>query len=556
MTHSASVAGLPLSIRRDGAARISFDSSRSPHVVAELECAMPDAATLAALDPRQSPAPRVSLIAGGRACDLHVREVPTERRAGTISLTLASDEALVDDWAPMVDDRTPLTLQASLKAVCQYVIRKIDPTAVVSGPDADITAYWSLKNICLDPRGTDYTKFKWGAQGTAPTAAQANTTGISSVLGSGATTATRLSVTTAPSGWVELRREESVTQLETYSFSVAGRYDLGGTTVGTRTLQARLQWMNRDGASIREDAGAAVAVADPGAGASAWTRVTLENVTAPRGAAYVRLILRVSGLIAGSTLEGTLWQIVPYRELVAYYDGYTPNDPHYAYTWDGDPNGSTSSRTPTVERDPDSLVIAAGVGGMTFLAPLVQAQGLRLVCDESRAWTLRNESYRAPGSLQVRQGVNLREATDKVSRDADLWYDAAVRRYRWTARDGTQRERVDSFALTATPSRVNLLDIAAPYPGPGRAEYAVRRAQGRGREITAACAASWSAAADQEATVMLAGALTQLGATQVVELDLIQNDMTIRVATTEVPAGAIDLLTGTIDALTGTIDSL
>ena len=555
---SATVGGAVLDVK-DGS-EVTFDTKRSPHVEGTLRIAWPSPEVMAALDPRQSPPPRVVVTVpreglADRVFSLTLRGRPIAHRASEVTVRVASDEALVSDWAPMVDDLTPLTLQSSLKAICQYVIGKAIPGATVAGDDADVTAYWDLKNLSLDPRGTDYTKFKWGAQGT-PTVTQSNTTGISSVLGSGATTATKLAMTSTPSGWVELRREESVTELETYSFAVAGRYDLGGTATGTRTLQARLQWMNRDGAPIREDAGVAVSVNDPGTGASAWTRVVLQNRKAPRGAAFARLILRISGLVSGGTLEGTLWQLVPYREIVPYFDGYTPNDAIYAYTWDGDANASTSSRTPTVERDPDSLIIVAGQSGMEFLAPLVLSKGLRLVCDENRAWTLRSETFRNPGTITVRDGVNLIDADDTISRESGLWFDAAIRRHRWTGRDGVERVRVDSFALSGTPSRVDRREFTTPYPGPGRAAFAVREAQTRGREIEVTTRADWTANSDQGISITLKDAPLQVGTIQQLTFDLAQNRMSIRTSTSEIPEGAIDLLTGTIDALTGTIDAL
>ncbi|WP_217585137.1 hypothetical protein, partial [Microbacterium sp. GbtcB4] len=76
--------------------------------------------------------------------------------------------------------------------------------------------------------------------------------------------------------------------------------------------------------------------------------------------------------------------------------------------------------------DRDALYWTAGMAALDFLAPVVQALGLRLVCNEARAWSLRNAEYRASGSITFRDGVNIIAASEELSRDSDDWFQGAV----------------------------------------------------------------------------------------------------------------------------------
>lgn len=85
---------------------VTFDETWSPHVQADLVCALPsDQAVLDALDPRDLVRVRVSagyIYPGGvedvhEFVDLGLRSRPVRRPDNTMSLTLASDEALVQD---------------------------------------------------------------------------------------------------------------------------------------------------------------------------------------------------------------------------------------------------------------------------------------------------------------------------------------------------------------------------------------------------------------------------------------------------------------------------
>ena len=140
---TATVGGVDLAPSGGG---VSFDTTRAPHVSCSLNVPF-RAATLSALDPRQSPPPRVQINSSGRAFDLTVRERTVNHDTGDVVLSLASDEALLSDYAPIVDDETPYAYQSSLRGVVNYVLGKVIPGAALEASpavDADTTVYTSV----------------------------------------------------------------------------------------------------------------------------------------------------------------------------------------------------------------------------------------------------------------------------------------------------------------------------------------------------------------------------------------------------------------------------
>lgn len=541
--YSASVGGLPLAVRSDGSS-VTFDATAAPHVSAEITISRPVSATLAALDPRLSP--RVTVTAGNgipRTFDLGVRRRRAGMLPGTILLELASDEAILDDYAPLADDRGAFTFQSSLRGVVNYALGKAIPGAALQAApstDANVTTYGSATNVATNPRGSVNTT-GWGATG-APTISRLTGdpvygTAIQALYGAASGSAVRLEHSGIP-----------VTPGKTYDASMSVRSSMtipSGAYIGVALFNAA-------GVQV----GGSSQVAMPISGSYARRTATF---TAPADAAQAIFRIVVPSVTAGATLIASA---VMFRESspdpgdTGYWDGDTADTAVYRYDWTNTAGASSSTRTALVDRPPDSLVWRAGVTALAFLQPILQAQGLRLVCDEQRRWTLRNETYNAAGALALRDGVNIIEGDEEISRDAGYWFDARVTRYRWTDTAGLQQERIDAYALTTPYTRLSTLEVNAPYPGPGRSEYAVRRAQGLGREITVTAPADWTANAEQPISVTLADTPVQIGLTQTVRFDIATGRMTITTRTTDTPAGAINLLPGTINALPGTINSL
>lgn len=139
-----------------------------------------------------------------------------------------------------------------------------------------------------------------------------------------------------------------------------------------------------------------------------------------------------------------------------------------------------------------------------YLAPLVQASGLRLWCDTSRRWHLAHpDAPAADGTpeLQLVKDRNLSGLVETIDRDRGRWHDAVVIRYRWT--DPTDRtQRVEYDVATAGQGTLPLLlEYDRRYPGPGAAAAVLARMEGRGRDVQATAQADPTVEPGQPVTI-------------------------------------------------------
>lgn len=565
---------------------LSCDSARAPHVEGDLDVPMPGEWTTATitdpltgqpldvprwtpapgildeLDPRTSPAPRVTLttgVEGGtpRTWNLHVRDRDIDYRVGSVRIRLASDEGLLEDYAPLADDDTPFDLASSLRDVVDYVLGEAIPGAALEATpaiDADVTPRWEQTNLILNPSGQNgttgwVTSTSGGVAGSLSTGGVGGST-ISDAEGANPPTYVRLSVTATGTGNALLRYgTPNVTAGRLYTFS-AWLYQSSGSAVDLGMVGFR----------FITDTGATTA--DPSVHATipaaTWTKVSA-TVVAPPNTTSVYLYAGVQGgaMPAGTFVGVTGAVLAEGVRNDRWFDGNRPDEATYTYDWTPDAGTTPSIRVPVGDAiDPEALTWKAGQTAMEFLQPLVQSRGYRLVCDEQRRWTLRDETYTAPGQLNLREGVNLVAADDSISRDSGIWFDARVTKYVWTDRYGNTQERTDSYAAQTPYTRLSTVEVNSAYPGPGRSEYAVRRAQGVGREVATTSVSRYTATAEQPVSVTVPNSPAQVGTVRAVEFDLSTDEMTVTTRTRELPDGAIDLLQGTVNALTGTVNNL
>jgi hypothetical protein len=516
--------------------RVTLDAGRAPHVEASLEISIPSfGAAVLGLDPRLNARVRIEAdatfptITQHREFDLGVRDRTIRHADAVLSVSLASDEALLNDYAPLTDDEALFPLQGSLRDVVNYALDVAIPGASLEpGPDADVTTYGDATNLIPDPSnegdgsifiGSDCTldlnDTSWAAHGATSVNLYSPIDSDAFVYVGGDTGEMRLGMSAG----------------RTYVLSATGRVKValsGAEDVHARRLTAwyYLPTANSYTPVVSEPIPATVGTPE---------RVSV-RFTIPQDAteAFIRAY---HGHAAGEIQ----WDAFRLTEFTGdpgdtdYFDGGTTDTDGYVYAWTGDVNASTSVRTAIIDRHPESLLWRAGVPAYEFLNPIVQAAGLRLVCDENRQWTLRDEGHRAPGSLSIRHAVNLHDGSDSISRDSGLWFDARVTRYTWIDRNGMTQERADAYALTDPYTRLTTLDVSAPYPGPGRSEYAVRRAQGRGREITATSVSDWRSHAEQAMTIVLEGTPILTGIAQSVEFDLDTDRQTVTMRAVDTP---------------------
>lgn len=517
---------------------ITLDAGRSPHVTASLVIAspgdwetvdidgtllpnwVPNVALIEALDPRESRRVRITATRDGiaRSFDLGIRDTEVTDEAGDLTLTLSSDEAILEDFAALEDDTVPRTHESSLRDVIDYVLGEAIPGAVLEADpasDADVTAYWSVSNLLFDSSFEETVTTVW-ANGTNATGFARQTTHkyTGAYAGHWQTAAAGISYASM-NGPISVRAGDSYVFDGYVRASVANPFRL------------LIRFEDASGRVIRDDLQAASAAIG-----GTWTRL-VHIAVAPPGTSQVTLHVGYQASAAGQFPYIDALMFHEGTEAVPYFNGATTDDAHYTYEFSGDVHNSVATRTPVIERAPESLTWRAGQTAMDFLHPLIQAAGFRLVCDEQRRWTLRDEDYRAPGSLAIRYGVNMTAGSHRISRDDGLWYDARVTIYTDPI---TQARTVDSYALVDPPTRVSTLEVSAPYPGPGRSEYAVRRAQGRGREITASAVSDWAAHAEQRLQITLPDQPIQTGTVQRLTYDLDTDEMTVTARTTDTPA--------------------
>lgn len=391
------------------------------------------------------------------------------------------------------------------------------------GPDADVTAYWPVASLVSNPSfETNMDGWAAGTNATAP--ARFSDTAQGEVSGDWVA---RWASSGAGSSYIDYQ-DISVRPGTSYVFT-AYMY----SEAAARNARVMIRFKAGNGATLRDFYSTTTLLKT-----TAWTRLAVIGV-APPGTEKATLHLEHITTAAGQAARADGVMFHEGTEVIEYHDGATADTAAYDFAWTGVAHASNSTRTPAVERPPEALVWRAGVSGMSFLEPLLKAAGLRLVCDELRRWTLRDRDYRADGNQMYRHGVNIETADESLSRDDDAWFDAAVYEYTWDDLDGNAQRRVDAFGLTATPTKVLRVEVPdTPFPGPGRAEHIVRRAQSRGRTVTVSAIPTWTEQTDEPLSVLLEGTPIQTGIAGSVRYDLGADTVTVTSRTADTPAAA------------------
>ncbi|UOE43748.1 hypothetical protein [Agromyces larvae] len=516
----------------------TLDESWAPHVQAELTIALPDEATLEDLDPRS--AHRVTIAASAtypgsfipdrsRSFDLGLRDRVIDHERAEVRLSLASDEALLMDDV-LTDDEPDYSAtlnQASLRTIVDGMLDRIGASLEPGSADATFYVLEDATNLNPNP------------------SIETNTTGYTA----GGCAMTRAAATFGTGAWaLQLVGNGTADSFATIGSGLMGmqagrRYTLAATGRVVTALSGVADTNGRErGLYVAVTAGST----------TTYQSAKLANVngTTDRVSITFDVPAGVTGIILRAYLgrtAGTIqWDdvtLVENRGTVGIdyeesFSGDTADTTDYGYTWTGTPNASTSARIALVDRSPDLLAWQPGTSAWSFLQPLFQSVGLRLFCDEQRKWWLVDGStFVADGVLQLTMPGNLHTATDTTSRDVE-WHDAAVVRYRWRAPDGTQQERIDSYAPPGY-TKVRLFELERAYPGPGFAAYAVKRAEGRGRTVDLDALADLTVKPSQVLRVNLPDTPALLGVVRAVVYDLTAGAM--RVASrglTDVPDGS------------------
>lgn len=500
-------------------------------------------------------APPVWLPDAARPFDLGLRERTVDHAAKTVALTLASDEALLMDYAPLTVDTGAWPLQASLRGIVNYVLGKVIPGATLAATpavDADVTAYWEVTNLIPNPAVRNALG-NWIAGGANATVARETghledpaTPELSAIPGlPGVTTAT---LTTwsgnsgLGSGGINANTATTVpyatvSPFTTYTVSCVVRS-------GAKRVDLKVQVFGEDGQML--ESGRTVKTVDLVAGV--WTAITATFTTGANAARVNPFVTADESTqwVAGEGLRASGWMLYEGTRTVPFFDAYTLEDVNYRYVSSGPGGASASIREPKNPRDPDMFTWPPGVTAWDFLEPLLTSVGLRLFCDERRVWRLVDPTdYALPGYVTVHPG-NLTDGVDTVTRDdEEVWCTGVLIRYLWDDSHGITQVQYDS---AGTPEKVAVLEYARPYPGPGAAAAILARRDGTGRAQDVTGLIRWEATPTMAAEIQLPLALDQLGKIAAVWFSLADDalmTLTTRTLIDRVPGSWLDIDPGT-----------
>lgn len=550
---SLTVAGKTLAAIDGDAA---LDAARVPYAMATVEVAVTNPATVEAIDPRQGVRAVLSASNAGvssRTFNLGVRERTIDHAAKTMKLELASDEAMLIDYAPITQDLGAFEMQNSLRSIVNYVLGKVVPGASLQAggaPDQQFLVATDSTNLFPDPR---YERTPEGGYAilnadTIPDTTWAGTENLAGV---------HLYNPTNDDACVQLSNNNAlpygIQVGRSYTFSATGavRSAMGGSEQTARSR--RLVVVGRVNGTYTDLARSAAVPTSIDGG----TRVSVA-FTVPEGCDQILLRAyhgHTSGTITWRAFRLSESHDYPGPHNWQYFDGSRPSDGLHAYSWTGTPNASTSKRVALIDRAPELLAWEPGVSAWDFLAPIVTNVGLKLWCDENRVWRLIDPAeYALPGVLSV-TGFNATEGTDTITRsDPEVYCTGVIVKYRWRDTSGTQREALDSAGVAGS---VLTIDFDRPYPGPGAAAAILNRRAGQGRVQEVTALSDYSATPGMEARITLPSTADQQGVLTSVSWSLTEGLMQVGTkGLLDLQKGSINALTGTIDQLTGTIDNL
>ncbi|SMQ73456.1 hypothetical protein [Agreia sp. VKM Ac-1783] len=481
----------PLSIKGGS---ITLDEGWSPYVRGTITIAIPALATLARLDPRTNP--RLSVSAGctfqwngvdlngfylpptSRTFNVVLRERTVDHVAGEVTLTLASDEALLQDYALVATAPFERPDPSGLAAIKAVLTMALGVTPVVA---AAITTK-TLTNMLPNPGGeTNVAGFVTaGGNGVAvgrnSSVRRTGTASVAVYTDGGASMAVIIAPNVNPiSGHV-------VTPGKSYTFSAYSQANK------QYFASVALRFHDVSGTMIGGD----VATEKKLLTTDSWQRFTVSAV-APPGAVYCWPIYYPDTPPAGVTYFLDDLMLHEGSSPLPAFSGATASTPDVTYSWVGTANASMSRAAVKAYVDPAATVWKPGMTAWDYLEPILSSLQMRLFCDESRVWRLVDSSYVVAGSLRISEARNLVNAADQISRaGAGEWYDAVVIEYTWTEADGATRTAYDAASVPGF-TKVLSLKYDTPYPGPGAADYILKRAQGKGRLLTPTAISDYSA---------------------------------------------------------------
>jgi hypothetical protein len=524
-TLQASPTPLPLKVV---SASATLDETRAPYGELQLVIHTPASVDAEKINPRTGLRVTVAVTQTWvnpikpnqtRSFDLYLHDRTSDWTTGETTLVLRTDEAkLIDDGlVSNAVNTAAYAVDGSLRSIVNLILTGIG-AALEAGPDdANFTRTANATNLVRNPRvGTNTTD--WGQSGTAATQTR-NTVGGPTAhspsfwrIGLAASSAASAMIVTVDKAGVQgLVAGQTYVMSAWMRCSAAVSFGFDGLTYTAANVQ------------VQDLPEVPIAVA-----ANTWKRMVLEFVA---GAAVTQMTVRMFASI-GTIPSGGTFDVTGIRVSVKTtahddddFDGAS-TDSNYAYAWLGTAHASQSTRTRLDTRPLTLLDRRPGQASWDFLAPLVQQSGLRLFCDEQRKWRLVNSnSYLVAGQINIATAGNLESGTDTIDLAGD-WATGIVVHYQWIDSTGATKEAWDS---AGTATKVETIEIAREYPGPGAATVILARYQGRGRVLDPTVIADLNATPGQYTQATVPNAPIQSGVASLVSWSV--PDGTMRVST-------------------------
>lgn len=503
---------------------LSLDEKRVPYASGTVTVALADIPDLDDVDPRGMI--RAEVIASDgtttRDFDLSVQSLEVDENRGTATFTLASDEALLQQYTALSDDLTvPQNPFTSVVQVNDYVLGEVTGASLTAVDNVSLDIRADSENLIRNPRvgvnvadwvqvgGLLTTRYTSG--GPDPTLAP--TYFGFQAGGAGSATAQVFFDQNAV----------SITAGKKYVLSVAVYAD------GAR--QMRLDGVMFDGTNNPVNYTPTATVTP----ASTWQRIEVTFEATPGTARLRPRVTPVGGLAGSEYIRVSAWRLSEWTggglgTDSVYFDGAFPDTSIYDHSWIDGAHASISRRQVVnpLDPSPEETTWYTGMSAWDYLLPINTLQNRRLWCDEDRLWRCMNpDTWTVAGTITI-TGMNATEAANVVALgNPDEYATGVIVRYVWTSLDGTQNEVLD---VAGTEAQVRQVTLNSPYPGrDGAAQAILDRMVGRGAVLTLTALADYLATPGKTASVTIPGRSTVNLRLSSVEWDL--NSGLMRVGT-------------------------
>lgn len=469
----------------DGATKVIADGNLTLDVAAvpyatatvELDLAQLTQAQIDWLDPTTGARPVITLdttypVVADRVLDMGLRERRVDAAGRRITLRLASDEALLMDYAPLADNDSTVFYQSSARDLTEYVMSVALPGSPTLGGtgDADLTPFWELTNFIPNPSVVG-TTFGYAASN--------NTSAVDYSTAVGGAGGTSSAVRWTASATADSRLSAGNYTATEGIYYTASCYVRSATTA--RSMRMLMIFKDASGANIATRYGSTVTDTT-----TDWsTRISI-TTKAPQGTASVSVGVAA---VTSTNPQFHYADLFMFHETMLpstvqdYFDG-TIAPTGYTTAWEDGSSTSQSNRIPDVDRPMEALIWQAGQTAWDFLMPLLASVNLVLWCTDGGDWFLDEPADRASGVTFTANGDTAGAGDEAISiDDRDSNVDGVVVRYVWIEqRTGNTRRKTET---AGTAGNVVVIDLAHAYPGPGTAAAVLARQSGTGKSQSA-----------------------------------------------------------------------